>query len=70
MIYASSHSILLFFQSVCKAAPFSDEPDAILERERCDYTNRITYRVAISGRGTPHISDSFINGVMQCRMMW
>jgi hypothetical protein len=41
-----------FFQSICKAAPFSDERDAILERERCDYTNRITYKVAKSGGGT------------------
>ncbi|XP_069676507.1 choline-phosphate cytidylyltransferase A isoform X2 [Periplaneta americana] len=36
--------------SICKAAPFSDEPDAILERERCDYTSRITYKLAKSGR--------------------
>lgn len=36
--------------SICKQAPFSDEPDAILERERCDYTNHITYKVAKSGR--------------------
>jgi choline-phosphate cytidylyltransferase len=46
--------LTFFFQSICKAAPFSDEPDAILERERCDYTNRITYKVAKSGRGTQH----------------
>lgn len=42
----------LFFQSICKVAPFSDDPDANLERERCDYTNCITYKVAKSGRGT------------------
>ncbi|KAJ4428937.1 hypothetical protein ANN_25933 [Periplaneta americana] len=42
--------VFLYFQSICKAAPFSDEPDAILERERCDYTSRITYKLAKSGR--------------------
>ncbi|XP_021916652.1 choline-phosphate cytidylyltransferase A-like isoform X3 [Zootermopsis nevadensis] len=36
--------------SICKVAPFSDDPDANLERERCDYTNCITYKVAKSGR--------------------
>jgi hypothetical protein len=45
---------LLLFQSICKLAPFSDEQDAILERERCDYTSRITYKVAKSGKGTLH----------------
>jgi len=47
-----SWHILLLFQSICKPAPFSDERDAILERERCDYTSRITYKVATSGKGT------------------
>jgi len=36
--------------SICKPAPFSDEQDAILERERCDYTSHITYKVAKSGK--------------------
>lgn len=41
---------LLRQMSICKVAPFSDEPDAILERERCDYSSRITYKLAKSGR--------------------
>ena len=45
-------SFLLLLQSICKLAPFSDEQDAILERERCDYSSRVTYKVAKSGKGT------------------
>lgn len=36
--------------SICKAAPYCDEIDAITERERCDYSQRINYKMAKSGR--------------------
>ncbi|XP_059486625.1 choline-phosphate cytidylyltransferase A-like isoform X1 [Neocloeon triangulifer] len=35
--------------SICKPAPFSDEADAILERERCDYTLKISVAMAKAG---------------------
>lgn len=37
-------------KSLSKPAPFSDEPDAIFEREHCDYTTRIPYKTAKAGR--------------------
>ncbi|XP_023177141.1 choline-phosphate cytidylyltransferase A isoform X2 [Drosophila hydei] len=36
--------------TICKPAPFSCDEVAILERERCDYTQRITYQMARSGQ--------------------
>ncbi|XP_034483515.1 choline-phosphate cytidylyltransferase A [Drosophila innubila] len=36
--------------TICKPAPFSGDEEAILERERCDYTKRITYQMARSGQ--------------------
>ncbi|XP_060659875.1 uncharacterized protein LOC132793805 isoform X1 [Drosophila nasuta] len=36
--------------TICKPAPFSCDEEAILERERCDYTHRITYQMARSGQ--------------------
>ncbi|KAM8707578.1 hypothetical protein ACLKA7_014672 [Drosophila subpalustris] len=36
--------------TICKPAPFSCDEEAILERERCDYTQRITYQMARSGQ--------------------
>ncbi|XP_030385055.1 choline-phosphate cytidylyltransferase A isoform X2 [Scaptodrosophila lebanonensis] len=36
--------------TICKPAPFSNDEEAILERERCDYTKRITYQMARSGQ--------------------
>ena len=36
-------------QTICKPAPFSDELDAVAERDRCDYTQKITYQMARSG---------------------
>lgn len=53
----SSHGMLLKRRSVtdmkmslCKEAPFSDEPEAIRNRELCDYTQKITFEMAKSGR--------------------
>nr|CAD7456447.1 unnamed protein product [Timema tahoe] len=39
-----------FQMSIRKPAPYSDELDAELERERSDYTTRITYKMAKSGK--------------------
>lgn len=36
-------------QTICKPAPFSTDPEACLERDRCDYTAKITYQMARSG---------------------
>ncbi|XP_067014405.1 choline-phosphate cytidylyltransferase A isoform X2 [Anabrus simplex] len=36
--------------SICKPAPFSDEIEAIAERDRCDYSQRISFKMAKSGR--------------------
>ncbi|XP_055541478.1 choline-phosphate cytidylyltransferase B-like isoform X1 [Wyeomyia smithii] len=35
--------------TICKPAPFSDELDAVTERDRCDYNQKITYQMARSG---------------------
>ncbi|XP_076638439.1 putative choline-phosphate cytidylyltransferase isoform X1 [Colletes latitarsis] len=36
--------------SICKEAPFSDDPEAFAERNACDYSVRITLKVAKSGK--------------------
>ncbi|KAL6255989.1 hypothetical protein P5V15_013224 [Pogonomyrmex californicus] len=36
--------------SICKEAPFSDDPEAIAERNACDYNTRITLKQARSGK--------------------
>ncbi|XP_017098228.2 choline-phosphate cytidylyltransferase A [Drosophila bipectinata] len=36
--------------TICKPAPFSHDEKAMLELERCDYTQRITYQMARSGQ--------------------
>ncbi|XP_059486630.1 choline-phosphate cytidylyltransferase A-like isoform X2 [Neocloeon triangulifer] len=38
-----------FCGSICKAAPFSDDPEAVAEWHRCDYTTKITAEVAKAG---------------------
>lgn len=39
----------LLFQSICREAPYSDDPVAARERDLCDYSQRITYKMANSG---------------------
>ncbi|PBC34079.1 choline-phosphate cytidylyltransferase A isoform X1 [Apis florea] len=36
--------------SICKEAPFSDDPEALAERNACDYNIRITLKMAKSGK--------------------
>ncbi|BES95281.1 Cholinephosphate cytidylyltransferase [Nesidiocoris tenuis] len=38
-----------------KPAPFSEDPEAVLEREQCDYTQRFTFKAAKAGRCTRRI---------------
>lgn len=42
--------MFLQFQSTCREAPFSDELAAQINRDMCDYTHRISYEEARSGR--------------------
>lgn len=42
-------------QTICKPAPFSTDEEAVLERERCDYTQRITYQMARSGQANRRV---------------
>ncbi|XP_058823588.1 choline-phosphate cytidylyltransferase B-like isoform X2 [Topomyia yanbarensis] len=35
--------------TICKPAPYSDELDAVTERDRCDYDQKITYQMARNG---------------------
>lgn len=39
----------IYFQTICKPAPFCGDLDAINERDHCDYTTKITYQMAKSG---------------------
>ncbi|XP_014231664.1 choline-phosphate cytidylyltransferase A-like isoform X4 [Trichogramma pretiosum] len=39
-----------YFTSICKEAPFSDEPDALQEADNCDYNIKITVKIAKSGK--------------------
>lgn len=45
----------VFFQTICKPAPFSTDEEAVRERERCDYTHRITYQMARSGEANRRV---------------
>lgn len=40
------------FQSRITATPFSDDPEAIRIRELCDYSQKITYEMALSGNAS------------------
>uniref|UniRef100_T1PFM1 choline-phosphate cytidylyltransferase n=1 Tax=Musca domestica TaxID=7370 RepID=T1PFM1_MUSDO len=42
-------------QTICKPAPFSTDEEAVRERERCDYTHRITYQMARSGEANRRV---------------
>jgi len=51
--YNLSSGILMYtnlFQNICQPAPFSYDDKAMLELERCDYTQRITYQMARAGK--------------------
>lgn len=42
--------LFLVLQSICREAPFSDEPEAIRRLMLCDYSQRITYEMARTGK--------------------
>jgi cytidyltransferase-like protein len=46
---------LLPFQTICKPAPYSTDPEAVAERDACDYTQRITVDMAKNGTCTRKI---------------
>ncbi|KAG5896620.1 hypothetical protein JTB14_009529 [Gonioctena quinquepunctata] len=52
LITSNSHKQPLQMASTCKEAPFSDDIDAIRNRELCDYSQKITYEMALSGSGS------------------
>ncbi|XP_016972648.1 choline-phosphate cytidylyltransferase A [Drosophila rhopaloa] len=41
--------------NICQPAPFSYDDKAMLELERCDYTQRITYQMARAGKTTRRV---------------
>lgn len=46
-----TYKIIGNFQALYRPAPFSDEPEAVAERNRCDYSIKITKEMAESGAG-------------------
>lgn len=49
--YCIIYIVLNLLQSICKEAPFSDDPEALAERNACDYNIRITLKMARSSKG-------------------
>lgn len=39
----------ILLQTICKPAPFTNDEEAIRDREACDYTQRITLEMARAG---------------------
>lgn len=50
MVLITKITCVFSFQSICREAPFSDEPEAIRRRALCDYSQKITYEMARSGK--------------------
>ncbi|XP_023032911.1 choline-phosphate cytidylyltransferase A isoform X2 [Drosophila willistoni] len=48
--------------TICKPAPFACDEEAMVERQRCDYTQRITYQMARSGQ-TPRRVRVYADGI-------
>lgn len=44
----------MVFQALCTAAPYSDEPEAIEDREKVDYSIRITREMAEANAGSQY----------------
>lgn len=54
-VFRGPYERVQFSESISKPAPFSDEIDAIREREKCDYKIRISYKTAKSGHSSRRI---------------
>lgn len=54
-IHLFTDFVKILLQTICKPAPFSADLDAVKERERIDYTSKITYQMAKSGKTTRRI---------------
>lgn len=52
-LYLYDMSFIVSFilsQTICKPAPFTNDEEAIRDREACDYTQRITLEMARAGK--------------------
>lgn len=52
----------LQLQTIYKPAPFSEDIEAVQERERCDYNTKITYQMARDGN-TPRRVRVYADGI-------